>query len=244
MNMRKSCSTLVLVLLFFGAKSEIWFDLGIKGAYAPGVFINSNVFSTSTQRLKYNHGFFAGGKIGVNFGLSHALVVEGLYTQTRQTINSTFTGLDNTVSLNTVDIPLMYRNNTDEGGYAEIGPQLSIVLGAEQTGAGVSNDVTSDFLKSRWGLALGFGQYVGGGDAFGFDIGFRFAYTFSDILAAKAATATTSPIYQPQSPTEISEFNYSKTSRLYVGIAIEADFNLGYFTKGAACSKRTKFKMF
>ena len=242
--MRKILSTIVLLSLFTGAKSEIWFDLGIKGAYAPGVFINSNVFSTSTQGLKYNHGFFFGGKIGVNFGLSHALVAEGLYTQTRQTINSTFTGLDNTVTLNTLDIPIMYRNNTDEGGYAEIGPQLSIVLGADRVTNGTATDVKSDFAKNRWGLALGFGQYIGGGDAFGFDIGFRFAYTFSDVLAPKAATATTSPIYQPQSPNEIADFSYSKTSRLYVGIAVEADFNLGYFSKGASCTKRTKFKMF
>lgn len=241
--MRKIVLPLLLILFVNSSRAEIWFDLGIKGAYAPGMFINKNVFGTSAQNLSYNHGFFAGGKIGINFGLSHCLTVDGLLSQTRQTLNS-ISGTSSTVTLRSFDLPIMYRNNTDEGGYAEIGPQLSVVMSADRTDNLGKNDVKSSFAASKWGVAFGFGQYIGGGDAFGFNIGFRFAYTLSDIITSSAGNASTDPIYQPITAEEISSYNYAKSSRLYVGIALEADFNLGYFAKGASCTKRTKFRMF
>jgi len=238
---------LVLILLFvftFQSQAETWFDIGLKGAYAPGVLTNSHILSAPNQTLKYNHGYFFGGKIGVNFGLKHGITVDVLSSKTTQTLINNDKTNDYTVSFSSIDIPIMYRNNGDNGGYSEIGPQFTFTQGANTNLNGVSNDVKSSFNSSNMGVAFGFGQYVGGGDAFGFNIGFRFAYMWGDIVNSSAQDMFNDPVYKPLGTEQIAAYEYNPTGRLYAGIVFEANFNVGYITKGSRCSKRTKFKMF
>jgi len=159
-------------------------------------------------------------------------------------MQNSLTNLTNTVSMTTFDLPILYRVNQDNGGYGEIGPQFSFTTAGSSTIEGVTTDDKAIFNGSNMAIAAGFGQYIGGGNTFGLTFGFRFAYTLGDIVSPNFASSGSDPIYKPHSPEEISGYTYSNTGRLYAGIVLEANFNLGYLAKGAACTKKTKFRLF
>jgi hypothetical protein len=242
--MKKIFLLCLLSVLAFQSKGETWFDVGLKGAYAPGVFTNAYLLSSKNQQLEYNHGYFFGGKVGVNFGLTHAVTIDILSTKTTQTLVSNDKTNNYTVSLSSLDVPLMYRNNQDNGGYGEIGPQLGFTRKAETDVNGVVSDVKSSFKTTNLAVAFGFGQYIGGGNAFGITMGLRFAYSFGDIVSSSSQHLGDDPIFQPLGPDETTTYTYKPSGRLYAGVVLEANFNIGYITKGSRCSNRTKFKMF
>lgn len=242
--MKKLFFASLLCITAFQSKGEIWFDLGLKGAYAPGAFTNSHILGSQEQTLKYSHGYFYGGKIGVNFGLRHGITFDLLFSTTNQTLINTDQSNKYTMSMRSLDVPIMYRNNQDNGGYGEIGPMFSWTQEAEQNINGVSKSTTSNFNGSNMGVAFGFGQFVGGGDLFGLNIGLRFAYMFGDIVASSAQNINDDPVFQPLGPEETAAYAYKPSGRLYAGIALEVNFNLGYITKGSRCTRRTKFRLF
>jgi hypothetical protein len=241
--MKRTLTLSLLFLFTFQSKAETWFDIGVKGAYAPGAFTNSHILSSTNQTLEYNHGYFFGGKIGVNFGLKHGITIDVLSSKTTQTLINNDKNNDYTVSLSSIDIPILYRNNADNGGYSEIGPQISITQSANVNLNGVSSDIKSSFNGTNMGVVMGFGQYVGGSDAFGFNLGLRFAYMWGDIVNSSSQNQFNDPIYKPLGD-DIATYEYKSSGRLYAGFVLEANFNAGYITKGSRCSKRTKFKMF
>ncbi len=235
---------LVLIVFFvstsFFAKSEIWIDFGLKAGYSPGVLINPYIFNNNTQALKYNHGFLYGGKIGINFGLTNSLTADLLYVSTKQTLHNSLSNTNIDLTFNTLDLPIMFRSNGENGGYGEIGPQFSFLNSSVHS---LMGDVKSNFNATNFGLAAGFGQYIAGGDLFGLTLGFRFAYTFADLVNPSNKDNQNNPVYQPVTAEEIA-LDYKANSRLYAGVLLEFNFNLGYFTQGSRCAKRTRFKMF
>ncbi|MFT6716055.1 MAG: hypothetical protein ACJA0Q_000684 [Saprospiraceae bacterium] len=242
--MKKLLLLSLLVLFSLHSKGEVWFDIGAKGAYAPGVFTNAHLLSSRNQSLKYNHGYFYGGKLGVNFGLTHSMTIDLLLSKTTQTLINSLKTNNYTVSLSSLDLPIMYRHNQDNGGYSEIGPQFTFTQEANLSVNGLTSDIKSNFNSTNMGVAFGFGQYIGGGQAFGFNMGLRFAYMFGDIVASSSQNMGDDPIFQPLGAEEIGKYTYNPTGRLYAGVVLEANFNIGYITKGSRCSKRTRFKMF
>lgn len=242
--MKKVILIIALAISTLTSNAEVWFDIGVKGAFAPGVFSNPYIIGSSDQQLEFSPGMLLGGKLGVNFGLTHSVTIDFLYAETRQKMYSAAVDITNSLSLKSFDLPIMYRMNQDNGGYGEIGPQFSFTLGGTKTAGGVSTDAKSMFNSSNFGVAFGFGQYIGGGDAFGFNMGFRFAYTLADIVTSSFANETNDPVYTPYSADEVAAYTYKASGRFYAGVALEFNFNLGYLAKGAKCTKRTKFKLF
>lgn len=243
--MKKIVLFTLLAISVFTSKAEIWLDLGVKGGFATGIFTNPHVISGTNQQLQLKGGYLGGIKGAVNFNLKHSIAIDFIYVSTTQSLMNGLTKTSTDLQFSTFDLPIMYRVNQDNGGYAEIGPQFSFTQSAKQSFLGAAkNDISGQFKKSNLGVAAGFGQYIGGGDAFGFNFGFRFAYTLADIVTPGSANAVDDPIYQPYSADEIASYSYKKSGRLYVGIILEFNFNLGYFAKGAACTKKTKFRLF
>ncbi|MFT6746785.1 MAG: hypothetical protein ACJAZ2_001129 [Glaciecola sp.] len=241
--MKKLLLLFALSFVMTQANAEVWFDIGAKAAYAPGVFTNGQILA-SNQLLNYSHGYFVGGKIGVNFGLTHSMTIDVVSSKTNQKLTDPTKTNSHSLSLSSIDIPIMYRNNQSSGGYSEIGPQITITQSAETKINGVSTDVKSSFNSSNMGVAFGFGQYIGGSDSFGFNMGVRFAYMFGDIVASSSQDLQGDPVFQPVSPAEFTAYRYKPSGRLYAGVVLEANFNIGYITQGSRCAKRTRFKMF
>lgn len=237
--MKKLTILTALLLSAFTMKSQIWFDLGVKGGFTPGLSINSNVFNDKNYTLKFASGYQYGGKIGINFDSEHAIAIEGLLS----TINTKTTVGDNdasTLSLQYLEIPILYRFNKEDGGYTEIGPVISLLQGAEREGT----DFKSQFVDNNYGLMIGLGQYIGGGNLFGLNLGFRMSYTFNDIVNGDNQTLLGNAVYTPSDLESLGSFEYKATHNLYAGIVLEFNFNLGYIVKGSGCHKNSRFKLF
>jgi len=237
--MTKKFATLALVFCGFLGKAQLWFDLGVKGAYGPSMTINTNVFDNADYALKYAGTYFYGGKLGINFNQNHALVGECLMN----TFNFAYdlkNGGAKKVTSRYLQIPVMYRHNGETGGYTEIGPQFSMFRSASMG----STDVSAQFTKTNYDVVFGFGQYIGGGNVFGLNLGFRIAYTLNDIINADHQTVLGTAVYSPTSAESITSFKYQASHNLYASVSLELNFDFGYFIKGANCHKGTRFRMF
>lgn len=237
--MKKLSILTALLLSAFAMKSQIWFDLGVKGGFTPGLSINSNVFNDKNYTLKFASGYQYGGKVGINFNSEHAIAVEGLLTtlQTKTTVSDNDAS---TLALKYLEIPILYRYNKESGGYSEIGPVIGLLQGAEREGT----DFKSQFVDNNYGLMLGFGQYIGGGNLFGLNLGFRMSYTFNDIVKDANQTVLGNAVYAPSDLENIGSFEYKASNNFYAGIVVEFNFNLGYIVKGSGCHKNSRFKLF
>lgn len=242
--MKKKLSGLILIMaLGLTSKAQLWIDLGVKAGFTPGISMNSNVFNDENYKLGFASGYQYGGKLGVNFNPEHAVAVELLMTtlNTKTTIGSQD---PNTLTLNYMEIPVLYRFNKENGGYSELGPVFGILKGANANNALGDFDVKEQFVETNYGLMIGFGQYIGGGNLFGLNLGFRLAYTFNDIIGTDNQSVLGNAVYSPSDLETIGSFEYKKSNNLYAGIVLEFNFNLGYFVKGSGCKKNTRFKLF
>lgn len=239
--MKKLSLLLGLFLSISVTQAQLWFDLGIKGGFTPGTSINTNIFNDENYTLKFAPGYQFGGKVGINFNPEHAIAIEGLMTtiQTKTTVGEADA---TTLKLNYLEIPILYRYNKENGGYSEIGPVIGLMQSA--TGGINSVDVKDQFSKNTYGMMLGFGQYIGGGNLFGLNLGFRISYTFTDIINSDFQAAAGNAVYTPSDLETLSSFEYKASNNLYAGIVMEFNFNLGYFVKGSGCHKNTRFKLF
>jgi len=232
-----------MITISLTSKAQLWIDLGVKGGFTPGVTINSNVFNNEKYKLGFAAGYQFGGKFGINFNPQHAVAIEVLST----TINTKTTVGDekaSTLGLNYLEIPLLYRYNRENGGYSEIGPVIGIIKGANVNAAVGETNVKDQFVKNNYGVMLGFGQYIGGGNFFGLNLGFRVSYSFNDVIGTETQTNSGNAVYTPTDLETTSSFDYKKSNNIYAGIVLEFNFNLGYFVKGSGCKKNTRFKLF
>lgn len=237
----KKLSVLAVAMLFaLATKGQLWFDLGIKGGYTPGMSINSNLFNDDAYQLGYDHSYLFGGKIGINFNAEHSITIDGLLTSigNARKVETESISEDFNLRLNYLEIPILYRLNKENGSYAEVGPQIGLLQGAAVNG----NDVKSQFNNTNFGIAVGTGQYIGGGNLFGLNLGVRIAYMFNDIVGADFQSETGSAVYVPVGDSE--SFSYKGTTNFYAGVVAEFNFNFGYFVKGSGCHKNTRFKLF
>lgn len=237
--MKKLSILTALLLCAFAMKSQIWFDLGVKGGYTPGLSINSNIFNDENYKLKFASGYQYGGKVGINFNSEHAVAVEGLIS-TIQTKTEVSGNEASTLALTYLEIPILYRYNKESGGYSEIGPVIGMLRGADKGGT----DFKSQFVDNNYGLMIGFGQYIGGGNLFGLNLGFRMSYTFNDIVKSDNQSVLGNAVYTPSDLDNANSFEYKGSNNFYAGIVLEFNFNLGYIVKGSGCHKNSRFKLF
>ena len=239
--MKKLSVLAVAMLLAIVTKGQLWFDLGIKGGYTPGMSINANLLNDQDYQIGYGHSYLFGGKVGINFNAEHSITIDGLLTTLNNTrkIDTELLSTDYNLKLNYLEIPILYRRNKDNGSYAEVGPQIGLLQGAALNGT----DVKSQFNSTNFGIAVGTGQYIGGGNLFGLNLGVRIAYMFNDIVGSDNHGEEGSAVYAKVSDSGES-FAYKATTNFYVGIVAEFNFNFGYFVNGSGCHKNTRFKLF
>lgn len=232
---------IIIVLWAIGLQSQaqIWIDLGAKAGYTPGVSLNANIFNDKAYTLKFGHGYLYGFKAAVNFGPNYSVSTDVLW-QTLTNVRE-IDGTESELALNYMEIPILFRYNQDNGAYSEIGPAIGLFRGASSTGD--IDDLDSQFNGTNYKIVIGMGQYIGGGSAFGLNIGFRAAYTLNDIISSDFQSDAGNAVYTPVESDEAS-FSYKPSNNLYFGLVLELNFNLGYFQAGSNCHKKTRFKLF
>ena len=221
----------------FLSKGQVWFDIGAKGALGATAPVNANIMNDQSEnytifgggKMSYMYGF----KLGVNFNPIHSITPEVNFS----TLNPMYSSKIITVpTFKITQIPIMYRKNSDNGGYLEIGPQISLI----QSVTAGDNDVTSEFVKSSYDLVIGGGQYIGGASAFGFNLGFRATMPLVDINADK--TDRGFAIYKPA--VDATDYSYKPYRNLFVALVLEFNLNFGYLQHGPNCHPGTRFKLF
>jgi hypothetical protein len=147
-------------------------------------------------------------------------------------------GPDTEVSLNSVDVYVLFRDARKKG-YFEIGPKMSF-MGDVKTGpkGGTKTIVSADlYEKKPLAAVIGFGTYVLGNDgAFSGILGLRFEYGFSDIVSdAGSAEGNRQPV------------NYigdaASTNPIFAGIVFELNWGIGGVGQ-ARCGEKSKFIWF
>ncbi|MBK7964408.1 MAG: PorT family protein [Bacteroidetes bacterium] len=153
--------------------------------------------------------------------------------------DNTFT---NEIKLSYIDIPILFRVSSPKGPFFEIGPQVSLLMGAKETfefeKSSTSNysdkDVKDDFAGFGVAGVLGFGIDIKLTDMINLTTGLRFGYMFTDAtteysqqeldvlddLNALSGVSTASHLN-----TE-NKLDYQKSNRAFGGLQIGIQFML------------------
>ncbi len=238
--MKKMSMLVLLMLIIISAKSQPWFDVGLKGGVGTSFMYNKQIFDDQYLTHKFKPGYTYGAKFGFNFIQQHQITFDVMKSSLTQGFiyypeagNEVFRDY----TLNGMDFLLMYRSNI-KGTYFEIGPQWSTMSGTKykDEGGDFINPYTPDQIinKSNFSMAVGFGGYVFGTDNFGVTAGFRVNYTLNDI-ASESGRDKNFPMLTPGEP--------SPTHNLGVIFMLEANYDFGYLVS-SRCGKRTKLFVF
>ena len=132
--------------------------------------------------------YFGMTGIGAEFLYSiHNAAYTGAYS-----LNDMSTGsYTSNIKLQTIQIPLLLKFQSDKGAYIELGPQLTNISSAQfersgeliGVGLGESKDVSEEYASSYISGVLGFGSKIAFGDLpLGMLLGIRLQYSFGDLM--------------------------------------------------------------
>ena len=237
--------------IYLNTYSQGWIDGGIKAGFGVTQLVNKNVWDNSEVVNKLSFGNSFGAKLGLNFNLNYQITVDFIYTLANQEFefqpnNSNNTAFSKNISYNSFDIPLLFRHNSNNGSFLEIGPQISFIKKVEQGFEGTSTNIKENFEETNFGAVFGIGSFVMGSKNLYLVFGLRAHYGFQDILSKKGGKG--SEVHFPiedELDTVNGEFkfdNYKKTSPISLLAYLEINYDLAYLVRSNC--KRTAFKFF
>ncbi|MFM7022651.1 MAG: outer membrane beta-barrel protein [Flavobacteriales bacterium] len=236
------------VLFFFvcqAAQGQMFFEVGLKGGAGVAMLLNENTMQdnriTKTPNYAYSYGF----KAGFDFNEQYAIIGEYMWAQINQNnkyLDNSSSEIKKNIQVNTVNIPILFRYNSDNGSYLEVGPRLGFTKKVLQSGT-TSTDITSKFEAKSYGAVFGFGSVLFATDNIYGTIGIRFDTGISDIISADGGKDKMKyyPIDDNNFTTSYSK--YAATIPLSVQLMLEFNWDLGYFAR-SKCKKRSGFIMF
>ena len=196
--MKNLLSLFTLILLSSFTYGQFAIDVQAKGAANSTWLLNKNISDKgATQDYAAAWGSSYGIAGNIYFGMT-GIGVEFLYN----THNAAYTGAysvndvstgsyTSNIKLQTVQIPLLLKFQSDKGAYIELGPQLTNISSAqfersgELIGVGFeeSKDVSEEYASSYISGVLGFGSKIAFGDLpLGMLLGIRLQYSFGDLM--------------------------------------------------------------
>lgn len=240
--------------LFISLKSysQAWVDCGIKGGAGLTSLVNTNVWNNTNVEHQLSLGYTFGGKLGVNFNLNYQITLDFMhrnadqryYFQPREDVQEWV----KTVNYRSFDMPLLFRHNSDNGSFLELGPQISFINGATETDkAGAETDISNQFTKTNFGAVLGFGSFMLGANNTYLVFGLRVHYGFQDLITSEGGKG--SDTYLPVSNGELDVYepgfsfdDYKPTTPLSALVYLEINYDLAYLVRSEC--KRTALRFF
>ena len=238
--MRKFIIAMMMICMTGAAYPQVFIDCAVKGYLGTTWLINENIFKNTDYVHKISAGGGGGAKLGFNFNDNYELAGEAIYFNFNQnfTISENDRNWEKHIKINTIDFPILFRHNKDNGSYLEVGTQYTMLKQATETGiSGKIEDGADNFDKSYWSAVLGFGGYMMGWENFGISLGFRVVYSFADIVSGGQAVAGTYKNAVADVP------SYKPTNPLTAGLVLEFNYDLGYMAK-SPCTGRRQFLFF
>ena len=237
-----------LTNVLFAKNNPIWFDLALTGS-GGGCFLTSkNIFGDSkTVNSSPSFCYSFGGKLGINFNENHEIAFNSEYYFRNQSYDIKLTTIkfNKNLALRGVDLALLYRHRNDESaGYVEIGPQMTLISSAIENREGIISDVGPKFTPNYFSGVFGFGSNLVVSNAFTWTIGFRFTYSFTDMISADGGKGNTTsyPLNDPGASKAYD--SYAPFSAATLQLHTEFTFDLGYFAKSKCKRGRISFLRF
>ena len=138
--MKKVIILLTTSILFVNAKAQ--FSFGLKAGLNINKEVEANTTYSTSTKMGLNAGIFANYKFLKNFASQVEVFYSAEGTKEKYTSNSTT--INGTVSINRINIPLLFQYITPVGIYLETGPQIGFLLSAN----GIYNGTHYDFKKN------------------------------------------------------------------------------------------------
>lgn len=232
--MRFSSAFIVITALFISTNlnSQVWFDLGAKLGFGTSAFVNQNIWNDRNASPSVKGGNHVGGKIGMYVGNNHGINIEFLASKynggASYTVGQQIVSVEQ--SFNSFDIPVLYKYHSDEGSYMEVGVSFGSVKRANLSGSGAIPEMDPlPFYNSNLQTAIfGFGGHVFQSDNIFGSAGFRFGYTYTDIISEAGGNGTTNyyPLNFTYDPDPAYQ-EYKSTNPFTFLISIELNYDLG-----------------
>ena len=236
--MRKLLSIMALIFASNLGFTQGYIDVGAKGYFGTTWLFHESILSDENYTHEISLGAGPGFKLGINFNENIELVGEVFYFNFNQkySIKEADENWQKHISITTIDLPILFRTNSSNGSYFEIGGQYSMVQGIEENNFMGNIDAIDNFDQHYWSAILSFGGYMMGWENFGISMGFRFAYSFEDIAGNQGEIGS----YTNKIATMPSR---KETTPLTAGFVIEFNYDLGYIAK-SPCTGRRSFILF
>ena len=136
-----------IILAFSTANAQI--SLGIKGGANISNLSGFEDFGEFESKAKI--GLNLGGFVTFNLGKNIAIQPELFYSSQGAKIDE----IDENISLNYINIPVMLKLMTNKGFYVEAGPQIGILAGdVKLDGVDVSDEFKNSDLSAGFGLGF------------------------------------------------------------------------------------------
>ena len=196
--MKNILSLFTIILLSSAAFGQFAIDVHVKGAANSTWLLNKNISDMgATQDYDLAWGSSYGVAANAYFGMT-GVGIEFLYN----THNAAYTGAysindestgnyTSNIKLETIQIPLLLKFQSEKGAYIELGPQLTNISSAQfnRTGEIIgiafdeSKDVKEEYASSYISGVLGFGSKIALSDLpIGLLFGIRLQCSFGDLM--------------------------------------------------------------
>jgi hypothetical protein len=226
--------------------SQSYIDFGPKCFFGPNVLMNSEIMNSGGKYSMNpaSFGFGAGFKLAFDINETFAIAGEINYFSHNQIYEMEVAGLDSInvkydkeISYTSIEIPIMFRYNTETMSYFEAGYVMSMTSEATETLEGPyaalgSADISDQLTPKMGGLVLGFGSYVWGYNNFGISAGLRVRYDLDDAFANDKTKYANSPNYG----TDLAVTG--PTNPFSVMLNIEFNYDLGFYMAKSPCTGR------
>lgn len=215
--MKKTFAFLAAVVFFFSAKAQS-FEIGARYLAESNWFFNSNVSNSGgapwnvSQNYDAVYSYSYGVHLAYNFSDHVGLETDVQWASLSQSYNGSFQNVGmlpassgpasvyyggesyrSTVSVNAVQIPVVFRFLAGNGAYFGLGPEINIVGNANYSATYKGGPVPSQsygvgnyFASSYFDAVLSFGNNIRISHSFFFNINLRFNYDFTDMKGVDA----------------------------------------------------------
>jgi outer membrane protein W len=241
----KKIFSAALLLLTVSAVSAQDFRIGAKGTFNSTWLFNNNI-SDQGNIVDYASTF------GASFGLTTMLYftenvgvsLDLLYASNNQNLEGDFgqgASYETTTRAKYLDIPVLLRISSSGGPYVEIGPQVSLLMGAAEDftfSPALPTDYKDRDVKDYFnsiGLAamLGFGVDIEASDNWFVNIGLRFGYGITDATVKRSENELDNISDNQRSwfgdlahVDAEGDYNYHKTNRAFGGFTLGVIYKL------------------
>jgi len=236
--MRKILTIIGVIITSNLGFAQGFIDVGVKGYFATTWLLQETILNDQDYIHEISLGAGPGFKLGINFNENISLVGEVMYFEFNQkyAINEGDLTWHKHIKMTSIDLPILFRTNNSNGSYFEIGAQYSMMQKISENNRMGNIDAYDNFNQHHWAAVLSFGGYMMGWENFGISMGFRFAYSFDDIVTDQGEIGSYTH--------KVSSIPGRKlTTPLTAGLVIEFNYDLGYLAT-SPCTGRRAFILF